>query len=240
MIMNNNKQIARFVGALFLTAMAASLVGGALVSSILSSDDYLRAISENEPQVIVGALLELVNGVAVIGIGVLMFPFLRQHSMNIALGYLGFRLVEAVFCCVIVITPLSLVALSQEYISAGAAQAAALSTIGALSIAEREGVAGLLIPIFFSIGALLFYASAYQSRLLPRPLAAWGLIGATLIITSTLLLQFNPALSMGVQMIFALPIISNEIFLGIWLIVKGFNTPAFTTRIEWQTSTPLI
>jgi hypothetical protein len=37
-----------------------------------------------------------------------------------------------------------------------------------------------------------------------------------------LLSQFA-VIPMGLALIFVLPIIMNEIFLGIWLIVKGFN-----------------
>jgi hypothetical protein len=217
--------------------MAASLLGGALVESILSSERYWMVVSENETQVIAGVLLELLNGIAVIGIAVMLYPVLSRRNQNIALGYLGFRVVEAVFCSIIVISPLSLIALSQEYTSAGTALAAAFSSAGALSIAARASVAGLLIPVFFSLGALLFYVLAYQTWLLPRPLAAWGLIGAVLILTNTLLVTFNVELSMGVQMIFVLPMILNEIFLGIWLMVKGFNTQAASVGLAWQTST---
>ena len=49
--MNRDNNTAKIIGALFLIAMAASLLGGALVESILSSEDYLRAISENETRV---------------------------------------------------------------------------------------------------------------------------------------------------------------------------------------------
>jgi len=105
------------VGVLFLTAMVASLLGGGLIESILSAPDYLLAVSENETQVIIGVLLELINGIAVVGIGVLMFPILKQHSENIAHGYLAFRIIESVFCSVIVISPLSLIKFSQEYLA---------------------------------------------------------------------------------------------------------------------------
>jgi hypothetical protein len=229
--MNTNKKTAKIVGALFLTAMVASLLGGGLVESVLSSPDTLMAVSENASLVIFGTLLELLNAIAVIGIAVLLFSYLRQHSLNMALGYLALRIVEAVFCSIIVIGPLSLVALSQQYTPT---QAAALSAAGSLAMAGRASVSGVLIPVFFGIGALLFYTSAYQSRLLPRLLAAWGLIGAVLILANCLLQMLNPELSTGVQMIFALPIISNEIFLGIWLMLKGFNTQALETGLAWR------
>ena len=162
------------------------MLGGGLVESVISVPDTFTAISENETLLIVGVLLELVNAIAVIGIGVLMFTVLKRHNETMAIGYLSLRIVEAVFCSVIVISPLSLIRLSQEYATAGA-EAAYLQMAGDLSIAERASVSGLLIPVFFSLGALLLYSSLYQSKLLPRFISVWGLVAAVLILTLNLL-----------------------------------------------------
>ncbi len=223
--MNDNRKTAGFVGALFLTAMVASLLGGGLVESVISVPDTFTAISENETLLIAGVLLELVNAIAVIGIGVLMFTVLKRHNETMATGYLSLRIVEAVFCSVIVISPLSLIRLSQEYATAGA-EAAYLQMVGDLSIAERASVSGLLIPVFFSLGALLLYSSLYQSKLLPRFISVWGLVAVVLILALNLLTLFGLVAGMGVSLVFALPIILNEIFMGIWLIAKGFNPSA--------------
>jgi hypothetical protein len=106
---NTYRRTARIVGALFLIAMVASLLGGGLVESVIAASGYLMAVSANEAQVITGVLLELINGIAVLGIGVLMFPILKRHNETIALGYLGFRIIESVFCSIIIISPLSLI-----------------------------------------------------------------------------------------------------------------------------------
>jgi hypothetical protein len=42
------------------------------------------------------------------------------------------------------------------------------------------------------------------------------------------LLSLKLEIGMEISMIFALPIILNEIFMGIWLIVKGFNPSALS------------
>jgi hypothetical protein len=211
--MSTNKKTDATVGALFLIAMVASLVGGGVVESVISAPEPFAAVSENETLLVVGVLLELVNAIAVIGIGVLMFTILKRHNEVRAVGYLSLRIVEAVFCSLIVVSPLSLIRLGQNQPQASAA----------LSIAERASISGLLVPVFFSLGALLLYFSLYQSKLLPRFIPIWGLVAATLILTLNLLSTFGLELGMGISMIFALPIILNEIFMGIWLIVKGFN-----------------
>ncbi len=70
-----SQRTARAVGALFLIAMAASLVGGVGYFGIaLRCTGLPYCCSENETQVMIGVLLELINGIAVVGIGVLMFP----------------------------------------------------------------------------------------------------------------------------------------------------------------------
>jgi hypothetical protein len=72
--MNTNRKTARIVGALFLTAMVTSILGGFWLESILNAPDYLISVSANETQVITGVLLELINGLAVVGIAVATFP----------------------------------------------------------------------------------------------------------------------------------------------------------------------
>lgn len=215
----------KFIGALFLIAMAASLSGGIIIESILSSPNYLATLSDNKFQLLIGVLLELINGIAVVGIGVLMFSILKEYNESMALGYLFFRIIEAVFCCMIVITPLSLIKLSQEHLRAGASDLQYFQASGVLSLAERAGIADLLIPVFFSLGALLFYFLLFKSKILPRFISVWGIAAAAAILVINISAPFQTdALSTGLFIVLALPIILNEIFLGIWLIIKGFNS----------------
>jgi hypothetical protein len=226
--MNKNIKTARIVGALFLIAMVTSLVGGVWLESIASAPDYLASVSENETQVIIGVLLELVNCIAVVGIAVLLFPILKRLNEALALGYVGFRVVEATILFVAVISPLLLVTLSQEYAAAGAPDASYFQTLGTLVIAARAHLAGLLVPVLFSLGAVLLYYFLYQSKLVPRFISVWGFIAVALLFTWNLLETFGISISAG--MIFGLPIILNEIFLGIWLIAKGFNSSAVASE----------
>ena len=219
--MNTNKRTARIVGALFLTAMVTSLVGGVWLESILSAPDYLLTVSANETQVIIGVLLELTNAAAVVGIAVVLFPVIKKYGEALALGYVGIRIVEAAILIGAVVSPLLLITLSQEYATAATSDASYFQTLGTLVTAARAHTAGLLVPIFFSLGAVLFYYLLYRSRLVPRFISVWGFIAAALVLAWNLLETFGISISAG--MVFGLPIILNEVFLGIWLIVKGFN-----------------
>ena len=221
--MNTKKRTARIVGVLFLTAMVTSLLGGIWLESILNAPDYLTTVSANETQVTIGVILELINCAAVVGIAVMLFPILKKHSEALALGYVGIRVVEAAILTVAVISPLSLITLSQEYLTAGASDASYFQSLGTLLLAARDwaGVSGSLA---FILGALMYYYVFYRSKLIPRWLSVWGLIGATLMLATGVIRMFDPSLIYG-----ALPILVNEMVLAVWLIVKGFNPSAIAS-----------
>jgi len=219
---NNDNKTARIVGALFLIAMAASLIGAGLIEPFLTAADNLGSGTANGSLVMSGVLLELLNGIAVIGIAVMMFPIFKKFNEALALGYVAFRIIEAVIIFAAVISPLALLALSQETVPADSAAVSDLQTLWPSFVALRTILAGQLLGIFFSLAALLFYYLLYQSKLLPRFISVWGLIAAVLILAWNLLELIGISISAG--MFLALPIILNEIFMGIWLIVKGFSS----------------
>lgn len=82
--MKGLQKTAKIVGALFLIAIVASLFGGTIVNSIISSSDYFNAVPENKTLLLMGILLELINGISVVGIGALMFPILKKRNESMA------------------------------------------------------------------------------------------------------------------------------------------------------------
>ena len=222
--MSAYNRTARIAGALFLAAMVTSLTGGVWLESIVTAEDYLATASANETQLLLGALLELTNCLAVLGIASVLFPLMRRHNEALATGYLGTRIVEVVVLAVAAVSPLLIVTLSQEYLAAGAADAAYFETAGALVMAARGQLASLLTPIFFSLAALLLYIFLYQTKLVPRFISMWGLIAVVALFTWNMVEAFGLHISAG--MVFALPMILNEVFLGLWLLVRGFNGSA--------------
>ena len=222
--MSAYNRTARIAGALFLVAMVTSLMGGVWLESIVAAEDYLATASANETQVLLGVLLELINCLGVLGIAAVLFPLMRRHNEALAAGYLGTRVVESVVLAVAAVSPLLIFTLSQEYLAAGAADAAYFETAGALVMAARGQLASLLTPIFFSLAALLLYIFLYQTKLVPRFISMWGLIAVVALFTWNMVEAFGLHISAG--MVFALPMILNEIFLGLWLLVRGFSASA--------------
>jgi hypothetical protein len=222
-----SRKTATAVGALFLIAMVTSLGGGIWLESFLTGPDVLSTVSGNQAQVVTGVLLELINCVAVVGIAALMVPILKTQSEALGIGYVGFRIVETTLLVVAALIPLSMIALSREYLAAGSADATSFLTLGAVLMAARGHLLGLLVALFFSLGALLLYYGLYQTRLVPRFISIWGFIAVALLLTWNVLEAFGISISFGI--VLGLLIILNEIFLGIWLIARGFNPSAVTS-----------
>ena len=235
--MSTNRRIAVVAGVLFIVATVADLISRvAFVTPILDAPDYLTRISANENQVLLGALFLLIGAVAASGIAIALYPVLRKHNEGLALGSVGFRLIEGALYVGIVVCLLLLVTLSQESANAGAAASSAYEVPGALLIAARDSL-GQVAVLSFGLGALCYYWVFYQSRLVPRWLSAWGLVAITLVMVSGLLVMFQVVESMSPpQLVLAAPIGVQEMVMAVWLIAKGFNPSAVAAESAGETS----
>ena len=89
--MNTHRNIARIVGVLFIIGTVAGSLSIVFTGPILDDPDYLVKVSANENQIIIGALLVLIMGLALAMVPVMMFPILKRHNETLALGYVVFR-----------------------------------------------------------------------------------------------------------------------------------------------------
>ncbi len=227
--MEPHRKTAVVVGALFIIATIAGLIGAIFIGPILDDPEYLVNTSAHENEVALGALLYLIMGVAIVGIAVMIFPILKNFNEGLALAYVGFRTLECVILIVVTMSLLSLLTLSQEYVGAEAPDATSFETQGAILLAQQEWS---YVPtgIVFGLGCLMVYYLLYQSRLVPRPLSAWGFIGGTLMLVAAPLDAFGVISSLDTSSILLhLPIAVLEMVLAVWLIVKGFNPSAITS-----------
>lgn len=220
-----DKKAAKITGVLFLAATAFYMLGNSLIESIVNDPDYLHVVYLQKNQVILGMLLELLNSAAIVGIAIVLFPILKKHNETIALGYVAFRVMEAIILIVGAISPLLLILLSKEYIEAGSPADSYFQTIGKLAI-EWKDLAFQLAMIVLGLYSLLVCYLLFQSRIIPRSLSVLGFIGYASLLINALLWIFGYRSGM----ILFLPGALFEIILPIWLIVKGFNTFANADR----------
>jgi hypothetical protein len=225
-----DRRAAVIAGVLFIAATAANLVSTSLTKSLVDTPDYLTSLSASGDQILVGALLALIAALASASIAIALYPVLRRHNAGLAMGSVGFRLIEGVFYIVDIIGLLLLFTLSQAFVKAGTPGDSYFHTIGALIQAGREWANFVFGVSAFSLGALMYYAVLYQSRLVPRWLAGWGLLGAACSLVAAVSILFGLTPYSLPMIVLILPIAIQEMALAIWLIVKGFTAPANTSR----------
>jgi hypothetical protein len=223
------------VGILFLVCTAASILSFPFTGSILEGQGYLSKLTLNETSVTIGALIEFIWAAAGVGIAIGLYPLLKKHNGALALGSVCFRVVEGVFVLIGTLSLLALLTLSQEFIAAGASGAASFQTTGTLLLALRDWQLHVISGLAFSLGALMYYVLLYQSKLIPRWLSGWGVLGAVLSLAATVLASFTHDFGMeSVHTYLSIPVGVNELALAVWLIVKGFN-PSVVAALSAKT-----
>jgi hypothetical protein len=225
---NANRKTAIIVGVLFIIATAFLFIGESFYDPILSSPDYLEIAYPNRTIVIIGMLLEFACVIAIPLIPVFLFPILKEHYQALALGYVVFRLLEAVLFVTVEINKLSLINVSQGYLNQGGLDASYFQNLGN-SIQSENSWAFSIYVLIFAIGALMLNSVLYRSRLVPRFISAWGSIAAAVMLIGTVLVMlevFSGMSDMALQLIIAAPIAVQEMVLALWLIAKGFNPSA--------------
>jgi hypothetical protein len=228
--MNSSMTTARAVGILILVSYGGFAIGSALAASSLDASTDLAAIHGNATAVVVGTLLQFLNVAAILGIAVVLFPVLRRHGEGTALWYVGFRIIEGATYVLGMVSTLSLITLSEDSVAAGAPGAPYYQALRAAAVAENYWAAHVA-TVAFILGAVAFYSLLYRSQLVPRFISVWGLIAVALLTSANVV---APDLGQGFEpaMLMYLPIAANEVFLAVWLLVKGFQGPAIDHAIH--------
>lgn len=214
----NSTVYARITGLLFITATAAGLLSAIFLGTTLEDVNYLTKIAENENQIYLVAFFEMVMAFAVAGIAISMYPILKEKNSGIALGAVGFRVMEGALFLVGTLFLLLLMVISKEYVAAGSNDTY-FQTLGAIFKANTPWVIG---GISFTLGAFLYYVLFYHTKLIPRWLAIFGLLAVVFAFTSYIAQFFGVDLG-ELEALFHLPMLVQEMVLAVWLIVKGYD-----------------
>jgi hypothetical protein len=210
--MTADRKAAVWIGVLYIIGTVGLVLSLVVTGGVLAGPDYLAQVAGQPNQVAIGALLVLLAGFSLAMVPVVFWPVGKRYNETLAMGYVVFRGgLEGVIYIATAFAWLLLIALSTQ---PGSGSIAGL-------VRTVEAVAwDQLVAIPFALGALMFYVLLYQSRLVPRWLSAWGLVGAVLYIVPPLGSMFG--LSLGVLMA---PLAVQEMAMAAWLIAKGFSSP---------------
>ena len=232
--MNSTRKIAVITGVLFIVATLAGPLLATPLTPDLTGADYLAGVSAQMNQAAGGVLLWIISAFASAGIAIAMYPVLKEQNVGLALGSVVFRAMEAGFYMIGLVCLLSLLTLGQQFRTAGAADRAVLQAIGDSLVSVRQ-YAGLLAVFAFCVGATMYYYLLFQSRLIPRWLSGFGIAAIIMMLTACVLALFSGNRITSYIPLEA-PIAVQEIVLGVWLIVKGFNPAAVAALSARQSS----
>ncbi|WP_100405584.1 DUF4386 domain-containing protein [Bacillus solitudinis] len=217
---NTGRRPAVITGLLLIAGMVAGIFS---VVPVIDGADYIVKAFTSENQVLIGAVFQLLMSVAYVGIPIMMYPILSKHNKGLALGSVAFGIIAGVFIIIGVIILLLLLTLSHEFARVGTLDVSYFQTLGELLQTGRDLVNHVATTLAFVLTMLLFNCIFYQTKLVPRWLSVWGLIGSALSLLASLLFMIRFIGLDATYMMLNIPIAFQEMGLAIWLIVKGFN-----------------
>lgn len=228
--MRSYRKAAIIAGVMFIIGTATGLLS---ISPIIDGPDYLVQGSANEYQVIRSAFFQFLMAASYVGFAVTLYPILRKFNEGLAIGFAGFRFIAGALNFLGVICLLLLLTLSHEFVKAGAPDSSHFQVLGGLLRAGRDFVNHVAMILAHSFGGLMFCYLLYETRLVPRWLSGWGLVGITLTIAASLLVMFRLIdVITPMYITLNLPVALQEMVLAIWLIMKGFNPSALASVSE--------
>lgn len=178
----------------------AKIVG---VLIILAYSMLTYDITKNIP---FGITTDIISGISVIWIALLMFPiFNSPENKLINWTYLFSKVVEGVLMII-----------------------GGLLILSPALVENRSLIYGNIHIWFFIIGALSFYILLLRSQIVPKFLSIWGIVATSILLLVTLIKLFG--ISNVLLDALLIPMILNELFLAMWLIIKGFSRRSNTQK----------
>jgi hypothetical protein len=154
---------------------------------------------------------------------------IKRQNEGMALGFAAVRTLEAAMIFTGVLSLLTLVHLREGLGTAAGLNKSSLVTTGASLVSVYNGTALLGQTLMPCMSALLLGTLMYRSRLVPRAIPLMGLIGAPLLIASTIAWFFGVIEQISPWMVIGtVPIALWELSLGLYLTFKGFKPSPIT------------
>ncbi len=217
---NTYRTTAKVVGTLYILGFVVGIAG-----SVLSTPGELATVSAKSMMIAIGALLWVLAAAGDAAHGVMMFPILKQNNERVALGYLSARLVEAAVIAVSALFILLQIPLGTEFLKASASEISYLQSLSTLFMQSQAYTYQIGMVALGMAGLTLCYGFS-RAKLVPQFFVIWGFIGYV----SFLLGSMVEVLGFNLQLLHTLPGGLWEMSIGVYLIVKGFNSTAFASE----------
>lgn len=220
--MLSDKSRVKILGILFLYAFVSSLLGimlsGLMSPSFINNETLLSNIAVNTMRIQISILIDITACVAVVAMGVLLFNILKVQNRILALLGLSLFLIEASILAVSKISIFPLLQLSRDYLNSGYGYSHVYQIAANLLVIFHNS-SYLVLQFFYSLGGIIFFYLFYKLQAIPHLLSSIGLLVFAILLSDAILtvLGYNPGI------ILKLPEALFEIFIGMWLIIKGIN-----------------
>ncbi len=199
---------SRAIGSMYIICMITSILAGSLLDKMFNHSDVLQHLNEKTSLLVFVTVLDLINAFGVLIIATCFYILLKNHASAISLLYLLLRSIEVAFCIIVSYLPIGVIVhLNQSGLDAESS----LNWISQVLLL-RSVFWDYVYPILFSFSGLLFYSTLYKTRLLPRYISVWGLIALIGVLFSLLIPDMKIIPGLG--------IITNELYLGFYLLLK--------------------
>ena len=218
-ITSSKRGTAALVGALFLISTATFIASNALITPLLSAQDFLAAVAGHRQVMIAATLTGLIEGVATVGIALALYPILKRTHPALALGYAGMRLVELAIAAV----GFGLGGLLLVTLSGMVGSGANTETLGAVLVGLRHWTL-MLVYVYTAVGGLMLSYMLLRTRLVPPGLSVLGLIGYPVLFLAAVLDMLGLVDTVGgLGLVGLVPGGLFELVLPISLFARGFN-----------------
>jgi hypothetical protein len=229
-----HRAAATTAGILYIIGTVAGILSkGLTYFPVHNADDPLAYAADHSGAVATGALLVLVVGLSLAMVPVVLFPVLRRVNEVLATGYLIIRgAVEAIAYVIVATAWLLLVPLA-DTVSAGPGTASPSGVRLGTLVIDSDG-ASVIMSLVFCLGGALFYILLFWSRIVPRWIASWGLIGIPLYAAAYLLAMYGVVeINSSAVTLLSLPLAVQEMVLAVWMIARGFRPAAISNTPEF-------
>jgi Domain of unknown function (DUF4386) len=238
--MDRTRRIAFVTGALFIVTFVTSIPAAlVLYTPVLDDANYIVGAGA-DTGVALGAFLEVLLIIANVGTAVALFPVLKRQNEPLALGYVSARLVESTFIAIGIVSVLAVVTLRQAFAGAAGGDPDSFVTVGQSLVAVHDWT--FLLGPGFIVGVgngLILGWLMYRSGLVPRGMAMLGLIAGPVLCAAGICMLFGlfePG--SAPQVVATAPEFVWELWLGIYLLVKGFKPSPITAEMTAETTLP--
>jgi hypothetical protein len=216
--------LGRLTGLMFLVTYATSIPPFISLYVPALKDPGFVLGRASDVNVSWGAILELLLILANVATAVTLYPVLKKRFPVLGLSFVSARIIESAFIAVGIVAVMALNTLRMQ----GAADEASLTVVGQALVAIHDWTFNLGPGVVVGVGnGLILGYMMWKTKLVPQAMSFLGLIGgpALLLAGGAVILGYIQAGSLT-QMLLTIPEFFWELSLGIWLLVRGFNSNA--------------